>query len=153
MSDTVNIALVPVEGDLDVTSVPGAQAARVDRLVARGCRRVIMNMADVSYVDSAGLGLILTEARRLRGVGGLLSLVNVSPQAYHALRRMRVLDHMPVLRAGAEARLFRPARPVRAPCLAHDVSRGGDGPSPRRADASVSCSRALPSRRTRISST
>ncbi len=100
MSDTVNIALVPVEGDLDVTSVP-ALRRRVDRLVARGCRRVIMNMADVSYVDSAGLGLILTEARRLRGVGGLLSLVNVSPQAYHALRRMRVLDHMPVLRTGA----------------------------------------------------
>lgn len=95
----VNIALVPVEGDLDVTQVP-ALRRRIDRLVARGCRRVLMNMADVSYVDSAGLGLILTEARLLHRAGGLLSLVNVSAQAYHVLRRLRVLDHMPVQRAG-----------------------------------------------------
>ena len=104
MPDMVNIALVPVEGDLDVTSVPTLRR-RIDGLVSRGCRRVIMNMADVAYVDSAGLGLILTEARSLRRSGGLLSLVNVSPQAYHVLRRMRVLDHMPVLRAGARREL------------------------------------------------
>ena len=56
-------------------------------------------MADVGYVDSAGLGLILTEVRRMRSAGGLLSLINVSDQVYQALRRMRVLDHMAVRRA------------------------------------------------------
>lgn len=96
----VNIALVPVEGDLDVTTVPAVRA-RIERVVAGGCRRVFVNMADARYVDSAGLGLILTEVRRLRSVGGLLSLINVSSQAYQALRRMRVLDHLPVTRSEA----------------------------------------------------
>ena len=91
MSSSVNIALVPVEGDLDVTTAPAVRR-RIDRLVSGGCRRVLLNLADTGHVDSAGLGLILTELRRMRGLGGLLSLVNVSDQVYLALRRMRVLD-------------------------------------------------------------
>lgn len=99
MPDRVNIALVPVGGDLDVTTVPAVRR-RIDRLVAQGCRRLFLNLADASYVDSAGMGLILNELRRIRSMGGLISLVNVSEQAYRALSRMRVLDLMPVRRAG-----------------------------------------------------
>lgn len=99
MPDMVNIAVVSVEGDLDVRTVP-ALRRRIDRLVADGCRRVFLNMAGARYVDSAGMGLILVELRRMRADGGLLSLINVSPQAYQALRRMRIFDFMPVTRAG-----------------------------------------------------
>ena len=95
MSERANIALVSVGADLDVTTVPVVRR-RMDRLVAQGCRRVFMNMAGVEHVDSAGMGLILTELRNIRRQGGLLSLVNVSPQVYQALRRMRMLDYMPV---------------------------------------------------------
>ena len=104
MPANVNIALVPVEGDLDVTSAPSVRR-RIDRLVSGGCRRIFVNMADVGFVDSAGLGLIIAELRHLRRVGGLLSLVNVSDQVYLALRRMRVLDYMPVRRIGARPRV------------------------------------------------
>lgn len=98
MSRSLNIALVPVEGNLDVTTAPVVRR-RVDYLLEHGCRRIFLNMADAAYVDSAGMGLILTELRRARAAGGLLSLINVSDQAYLALRRMRVLDFMPVRRA------------------------------------------------------
>lgn len=104
MSANVNIAMVPVEGDLDVTTV-SAVRRRIERLVSAGCRRIFVNMADVGYVDSAGLGLILTELRRMRDRGGLLSLINVSDQVYLALRRMRMLDYMPVRRASARPRV------------------------------------------------
>lgn len=104
MSSSVNIALVPVEGDLDVTSAPVARR-RIDYLIAHGCRRIFLNMTDVGYVDSAGMGLIITELKRMRAAGGLLSLINVSDQAYIALRRMRVLDYMPVRRSGAKSRV------------------------------------------------
>lgn len=104
MSASMNIALVPVEGDLDVTTAPVARR-RIDYLMAHGCRRIFLNMADVGYVDSAGMGLIITELRRMRASGGLLSLINVSDQAYLALRRMRVLDFMPVRRQGTKSRV------------------------------------------------
>ena len=57
MSDMANIALVTVEGDLDVRTVP-ALRRRIDRLVAGGCRRIFLNMAGARYVDSAGMGLM-----------------------------------------------------------------------------------------------
>lgn len=104
MAGSVNIALISVVGDLDVTSVPGVRA-RIDRLVEGGCRRVFVNLEGASHVDSAGMGLILTELRRMRREGGLLSLVNVSPQVYRALRRMRMLDLMPVARPGDRRRV------------------------------------------------
>lgn len=100
MPERTNIAIVPVEGDLDVTTVPVVRR-RLDALVGRGCRRVFLNMADATYVDSAGMGLILGELRRLRRLGGLLSLSNVSSQLYQALLRLRVLDLMPVERRGS----------------------------------------------------
>ncbi|MCI7219345.1 STAS domain-containing protein, partial [Parafannyhessea umbonata] len=68
-----NIALVPVEGDLDVTTAPRVRAT-VDSLIASGCRRVILNMAGVQYVDSAGMALLFREIRSMRQAGGLLSL-------------------------------------------------------------------------------
>ncbi|WP_417802759.1 STAS domain-containing protein, partial [Thermophilibacter provencensis] len=61
----MDIAIFNVEGDLDVRSVP-ATRRRLDALVAQGTRRIFMNMGDVSYVDSAGMGFILGELRRIR---------------------------------------------------------------------------------------
>lgn len=95
-----DIALLPVQGDLDVTSAPRLRAA-IDALVEGGCRRVILNMARTTRVDSAGMGLIFLETRRLRGLGGVLSLDNVPPDVYRALCVACVVDLIPVSQAGS----------------------------------------------------
>ena len=122
MGVPVDIAIFNVEGDLDVRSVPAARR-RLDALVAEGTRRIFMNMGDVSYVDSAGMGFILGELRRIRRLGGLLSLSNVSPQLYRALSLMRIVEYMPVSRAGAR-REGLGARPLGPAAVAHDLPRG-----------------------------
>ena len=99
MEHTTNIALVPVEGDIDVTTVPCLRRM-VDSLMAGGCRRIVLNMADVGYIDSAGVGLLLGEVRAIRSLGGLLSIVNASPRVMHTLRVCRLVDLMPVAWAG-----------------------------------------------------
>ncbi|ERL07861.1 histidine kinase-like ATPase domain protein [Olsenella profusa F0195] len=95
MERSTNIALVPVEGDVDVTTAPCLRRM-VDALVAGGCRRIVLNMADVGYIDSAGVGLLLGEMRAIRSLGGLLSIVNASPCVMHTLRICRLVDLMPV---------------------------------------------------------
>lgn len=101
MCSDSNIAIVSVPGDLDVTTARSVRR-QVDDAIGRGCRRVILNMDAASYVDSAGMGLIVVELRRLRAMGGLLSLVNVRPQVYKTLALMRLVDVMPVAVAGAK---------------------------------------------------
>lgn len=104
MDGSVDIVMVDVCGDLDVRTVPAVRR-RLDGLISSGSRRIFMNMADVGYVDSAGVALILAELRRVRSLGGLLSLINVSAQLYRALSLMRMVDFMPVSRAGTRRKV------------------------------------------------
>ncbi|MFZ2756503.1 MAG: anti-sigma factor antagonist [Atopobiaceae bacterium] len=99
MPGSIDIAVVAVGGDLDVTRAPRIRA-RIEDLTARGCRRILLNMAEVSYVDSAGLAMIFAETRHVRQLGGLLSLMNVSPQVYHIMAVVRMADFVPVSLAG-----------------------------------------------------
>lgn len=91
--------MIPVEGDLDVAAVPKLRSYLTER-IERGCRRVILNLANARYVDSLGMSLILATSRRLREEGGLLSLVNVGPQVYRSLVICRLVDFIPVTGVG-----------------------------------------------------
>ena len=99
MTHSEDILVIPVEGDLDVSCV-GRLRALINERVAGGCRRVILNMAQASYVDSLGMSLIFAESRQLRERGGLLSLVNVRDNVYRSLVICRLVDFIPVTGGG-----------------------------------------------------
>ena len=100
MPESTHIAVLPLESDLDVTSAPQVQA-QIERLIAQGCRRIILNLSEASYIDSAGMGMLFSEIRHMRKVGGLLSLIGVSPDIYRSLKILRLVDAMPVSMAGS----------------------------------------------------
>lgn len=102
MNTGANIALVTASGDLDVVGVAPVRRA-IDDLIAHGCQRIILNMANVSYVDSAGMSLILCEARNMRNKGLLFSLTNVSPRVLRALSIARIVDFIPISKAGCSS--------------------------------------------------
>lgn len=95
MHETADILVIPVEGDLDVTMV-GRLRGYLKKRVDAGCRRIIFNLANTARVDSLGMSLILATSRYVRKAGGLLSLVNVSPQVYRSLCICRLVDFIPV---------------------------------------------------------
>lgn len=109
MGKGLDIAMVPVSHDLDVTTV-GAVRDAVDVLVDDGCRHVVLNMLGCEFVDSAGMGMLVSELRRMRAMGGMLSLTHVSDAVYYTLRVLRLVDVMPVSRMCA-----RPQVPDLAP--------------------------------------
>lgn len=104
MEHSGNILVIPVEGDLDVRSVPRVRTC-LEGGVAHGCRRVVLSLGDSSYVDSTGTGFILAAARRLREVGGLLSLNNVSDAVYRMLVICRLVDFIPVARSAPKPQI------------------------------------------------
>ncbi|MBI4473609.1 MAG: STAS domain-containing protein [Acidobacteria bacterium] len=61
------------------------------RLTSDGDRQVILNMKGISYVDSAGIGLLLSIYATIRNQGGDLKLVNVSPRVKELLRITNLL--------------------------------------------------------------
>lgn len=97
MATASDILVIPLEGDLDVASVPRVRSY-LEQRIAEGCTRVILNLACTEYVDSLGMGLILATARRLADRGGQLSLICVSDDVYRMLCICRLVDFIPVRR-------------------------------------------------------
>jgi anti-sigma B factor antagonist len=63
------------------------------RLTAdEGSRHVILDMAGISYVDSSGLGLLLSIYATIRNQGGELKLLNVAPRVHEVLRMTKLLQ-------------------------------------------------------------
>lgn len=94
-----DIALVPLSGDLCVRTVPSFTRT-IDALLADGHQRIVLNMADVAHVDAAGMAALICILKSMRANGGLLSLVNVSPDVLRSLKIARLVDLIPVSVAG-----------------------------------------------------
>lgn len=100
MRHSSDIALVPIRGDLSSRTVPYVRD-ELEGLINGGTRRIVLNMADVPYVDSSGMSLIFVMVRRMRECGGLISFVNVCPNVMHTMRIARVVDLVPVSAASS----------------------------------------------------
>ena len=105
MSHEHDIVLVPIWGDLCVRTAPALRAT-LNRLVQQGSRRIIINMAGVPYVDSAGMAVLFSTIRKMRESGGLLSLINVSPNVMRSLKIARLVDLVPVSALGARREVY-----------------------------------------------
>jgi len=80
-------AVVRLGGELDIAGVPGLRSALLDLTGPPATtKRVVLDLADLDFVDSTGLGVILAAATKLRDQGSELTVRNVRP------RPRRVLD-------------------------------------------------------------
>jgi anti-sigma B factor antagonist len=63
--------VVAVSGELDLHSAPDLQT-RLAEVIAEGASAVVIDLLGVSFVDSAGLGVLVGAAKALRSSGGRL---------------------------------------------------------------------------------
>ena len=66
-----DVTVLTVTGRLDVTTVPKFEAALLD-LIAKGRRRIVIDLAALEYISSAGLRVMHAAAKRLKPAGGKL---------------------------------------------------------------------------------
>ena len=68
----------------------------VRRLVDSGFRRLVLDMADVTQVDSTGLGALILARATLRGAGGELLLQGVTTRLRNLLAVTQLLTEFDV---------------------------------------------------------
>jgi anti-sigma B factor antagonist len=86
------ITLTRLSGRLDAAAAPQVLAHLKDA-VADGKSRLAVDLSDVSFIDSTGLGTLVSGLKAARKAEGDLRLVAPSPQAKRLLR-LTTLDRV-----------------------------------------------------------
>ena len=73
------VPVLRVRGEIDVASAPEFHAS-VSDLIGREPEIVIVDLGEVSFIDSTGLGVLVGAQKQLRDAGGDLRLVVTQPQ-------------------------------------------------------------------------
>ncbi|MHB1652234.1 MAG: anti-sigma F factor antagonist [Desulfitobacteriaceae bacterium] len=74
--------LLRLDGDLDMKTAETLRTAIDSEIERRGIRTVILNMGQVQFIDSSGLGVILGRYKKLLPLGGKIKITNVPPHIF-----------------------------------------------------------------------
>ncbi len=85
------VVIVDLKGKL--TAGLGDQILResIDELLAEGRKKILLNLSDVSFVDSAGVGELVAGLRTAKRFGAALKLLNASERVQATLYMARLL--------------------------------------------------------------
>ena len=75
----------------------------INRLVEQGRMNILVNLNDVTYVDSCGIGVLVAKFVSLRRKGGDLRFVNVTPRSRRLLEITKLMDIFRIFETEAEA--------------------------------------------------
>ena len=78
------VVVVEVQGDLDAARVPRVRALLEDAVSVRP-QRLVVDLANCSFLDASGLTVLLDVHRRQCRVGGVLTLRGCSPRVMRLL--------------------------------------------------------------------
>ena len=72
------VSVLQARGEIDVASAPEFHASRA-QLIGEGPEILIVDMSEVSFIDSTGLGVLVSAEKESRGAGHELRLVVTQP--------------------------------------------------------------------------
>lgn len=70
-------AVIEVDGEIDAHTAPALKEA-VARSIDQGERRIVVDLQRVSFMDSSGLGVLVSALKRIEGRGGELRIATAS---------------------------------------------------------------------------
>jgi len=94
-----DIALLGVKGYVD-TMTCSTLLGKITEYLNRGNLHLIVDMAQVNYVSSAGWGVFVGEIKGIREKGGDLKIVQMTPEVYDVFEMLefnRILNHYEAL--------------------------------------------------------
>lgn len=81
--------ILHVHGEIDMSTAPSVRREVVD-LVGEGVRWLVLDLTDVDFVDSTGLGVLVGALKRVRAAGGDMTLVCARENLLELFRMTRL---------------------------------------------------------------
>ena len=96
---------ITLDGEIDVYTSPRLRQ-QLTEVIDGGCVNLVVDLQDLGFIDSSGLGVLVSALRRVKESGGTLRLV-CSKESILKIFRITGLDKVfPLFPSVAEARDF-----------------------------------------------
>lgn len=82
-------AVVTLEGEIDLHQSSQVHA-RIDPLIRQRCPSILVDLSDVTYMDSSGIATMIDAMQRTEAYGGKFSLSGIKPTVMKVFRIARL---------------------------------------------------------------
>ncbi len=93
--DIDGTSVVRVQGRLDTATAPSLETT-CSELIGSGAKRVVIEMAQLEYLSSAGIRVVLAAAKRLQAGGGQLTVCGAKGIVLETLQVSGIPEIIPV---------------------------------------------------------
>lgn len=87
-----DVTVLALQGRLVFDEGDHVLRLHVNQLLEQGRTHIVVNLRDVTYVDSCGIGVLVSKFVSLRRKGGDLRFVNVTPRSHRLLEITKLID-------------------------------------------------------------
>ena len=98
-----NVVVLDLKGKLTIGEGDALLKETIQRLIGQGHNKLLLNLEDVPYVDSAGLGEIVRTYTTVSRQGGSLKLLNLTKRITDLLAITKLLTVFDTFESEAEA--------------------------------------------------
>jgi len=89
--DVSGVSVLDMEGRIVLGGESNALREKFKSLLSAGRKQIVLNMANVTYIDSAGLGTLVACYNNARSQGATLKLANLGAKSKEVLQIARVM--------------------------------------------------------------
>ena len=97
------VVVVALEGRIVLGEESNALREKVKSLLAAGQKKIVLNMANVTYIDSSGLGTLVASHSSARAQGASLKLCNLGSKFQEILQVTKLVTVFEVYPSEADA--------------------------------------------------
>jgi len=89
--DVNGVTVLDIEGRIVLGEESNSFREKVKSLLAAGKKKIVLNLANVSYIDSAGLGTLVATFHSARSQGATLKLANLGAKFKEVLQVTKLM--------------------------------------------------------------
>lgn len=98
-----DVTVLDLKGRLVLEEGDAVLRERIGALMAEGRLKILLNLRDVTYIDSCGVGVLISKFVSVRRKGGDVRLVHLTVRSRHLLEISKLLNVFRIFESEADA--------------------------------------------------
>jgi anti-anti-sigma factor len=85
-----DIVVLGLTGEITLDAGDLVFGKHVDKLIAQGHVKLVLDLAGVTYIDSAGVAMMVAELKAVRRAGGAMKLAELTAKSHHLFAMLKL---------------------------------------------------------------